>query len=423
MAELTLEKGMLGRIIVNPNMLVEALDNGLKEEYFLEKKNRDLFKKMINIYETEGIFDLSFLKLSLEEQIKLGEHSDQVIYIPSSVKALREEYRNYKLDTETWNIVNSEMSSEEKVKKLRDVTENLESFDNEKNITYAPKDLSDSWWKSLENKEIDGIWTSYKDLDEYFSLQAGNLITVGARPSMGKTAFGINLAYRNSVKHDVLYVNLEMTINEITNIILASMSSVPAWNISKKRVNEAESLRVAKYLETFEKLNLQVMDCTDNNFNKIVQDIKKLYEKYPFKLIVIDYLTLMQARGHANKNLEVEYMANRLKLLAKELGTCLVLLAQLNRSIETRGDRRPTMSDIRDSGGVEQASNIICMLYRDDYYTKEEKEISSLEILIRKNRGGRIGDVTLAFKKETQSIRNAEIQYKTDDREYSESEN
>ena len=201
------------------------------------------------------------------------------------------------------------------------------------------------------------------------------------------------------------------------------MSSVPAWNISKKRVNEAESLRVAKYLETYEKLNLQVMDCTDNNFNKIVQDIKKLYEKYPFKLIVIDYLTLMQARGHANKNLEVEYMANRLKLLAKELGTCIVLLAQLNRSIETRGDRRPTMSDIRDSGGVEQASNIICMLYRDDYYTKEEKEISSLEILIRKNRGGRIGDVTLAFKKETQSIRNAEIQYKTDDREYSESEN
>ena len=283
--------------------------------------------------------------------------------------------------------------------------------------------MSDSWWKSLENKEIDGIWTSYKDLDEYFSLQTGNLITVGARPSMGKTAFGINLAYRNSVKHDVLYVNLEMTINEITNIILASMSSVPAWNISKKRVNEAESLRVAKYLETFEKLNLQVMDCTDNNFNKIVQDIKKLYEKYPFKLIVIDYLTLMQARGHANKNLEVEYMANRLKLLAKELGTCIVLLAQLNRSIETRGDRRPTMSDIRDSGGVEQASNIICMLYRDDYYTKEEKEISSLEILIRKNRGGRIGDVTLAFKKETQSIRNAEIQYKTDDREYSESEN
>ena len=108
-------------------------------------------------------------------------------------------------------------------------------------------------------------------------------------------------------------------------------------------------------MEQFEKLNLSILDCSDTNFHTIIQGIKRVHEKNNLNLIVIDYLTLMQARGFSNKNLEVEYMANRLKALSKELNTCIVVLAQLSREVEKRADKRPILSDLRDSGGIEQA--------------------------------------------------------------------
>ena len=146
-----------------------------------------------------------------------------------------------------------------------------------------------------------------------------------------------------------------------------------------------------------------------------------MHEKKQFKLIVIDYLTLMHVKRYKDRNTEVEYMANRLKLLATELNTCIIILAQLNRQVEMRADKRPVLSDLRDSGGIEQASNIVMFLYRDDYYNEKEDEeykgYSSLEILIRKNRNGQTGNAVLAYNKKTQSIRNAVVQMKIGDEE------
>ena len=112
----------------------------------------------------------------------------------------------------------------------------------------------------------------------------------------------------------------------------------------------------------------------NTNFDVIMNEIKKIHEKNPFDLIVIDYLTLMHAKGHTSKNLEVEYMANKLKTLSKELDTCVVILAQLSRDVEKRADKRPIVSDLRDSGGIEQASNVVMFLYRDDYYNQSGDE-------------------------------------------------
>lgn len=408
MAELSKEKPILGKIIAIPGMMESAIENGLKAEYFLNKDNRSLFNQMLEIYNEHGIFERSFLKLDFEEQIKLSEYSDNVVYMPTAIKALKEEYKNLYLDKKINDVlVAEEKNNDEKRKEILSIIENMGDFEHEKNKVLTPKGLVSEWWKNIESKELDGIRTGYSDLDKYMTLEKASLITVGARPAMGKTAFGINLAYRNAIGHNVLYVNLEMSTNQITNRILSSMSKVELWKLTNKKINDEEAGKIANKLEAFEKLNLRLLDCTDNNFHVIVQEIKRIHEKSNLDLIVIDYLTLMQAKGFSNKNLEVEYMANKLKALSKELNTCIVVLAQLSREVDKRADKRPIQADLRDSGGIEQASNIVMFLYRDDYYSPNENSeaLSFLEIILRKNRNGDLGTVVLGYNRITQEIR------------------
>ena len=153
-------------------------------------------------------------------------------------------------------------------------------------------------------------------------------------------------------------------------------------------------------------MNLKILDIENPDFKRIVNQIRRLHQRKKFDVIVIDYLTLMQSYGHQNKNLEVEYMSNRLKLLAKELDTCIIILAQLNRGVEARTDKRPILSDLRDSGGIEQASNVVAFLHREDYYDKEKKNIvnSEVEFIVRKNRSGELGTVHLGFHLPTQRM-------------------
>lgn len=408
MAELSKEKPILGKIIAIPGMMESAIENGLKAEYFLNKDNRSLFNQMLEIYNEHGIFERSFLKLDFEEQIKLSEYSDNVVYMPTAIKALKEEYKNLYLDKKINDVlVAEEKNNDEKRKEILSIIENMGDFEHEKNKVLTPKGLVSEWWKNIESKELDGIRTGYSDLDKYMILEKASLITVGARPAIGKTAFGINLAYRNAIEHNVLYVNLEMSTNQITNRILSSMSKVELWKLTNKKINDEEAGKIVNKLEAFEKLNLSLLDCTDNNFHVIVQEIKRIHEKSNLDLIVIDYLTLMQAKGFSNKNLEVEYMANKLKALSKELNTCIVVLAQLSREVDKRADKRPIQADLRDSGGIEQASNIVMFLYRDDYYSPNENSeaLSFLEIILRKNRNGDLGTVVLGYNRITQEIR------------------
>ena len=417
MVELSNEKAILGKILVFPNMLENAMEHGLKEEYFLNMENRDIYRQILKIYYEHGVFERSFLKVSREKQIELGEESNGVVYMGSGVKALKEEYKNIYLDKKVNEVLESEdLNTDEKRKEIIAVVEKIGEFEAEKNKLLTPKSLLSEWWQDLEKKELDGILTGYSDLDKYIFLEKASLITIGARPAMGKTAFGLNLAYKNAEKHNVMYINLEMNTKQITNRILASMSGVSLKKLKDKTVDESEIKEVSRNLGRFEKLNLSILDCMNTNFDVIMNEIKKIHEKNPFDLIVIDYLTLMHAKGHTSKNLEVEYMANKLKTLSKELDTCVVILAQLSRDVEKRADKRPVVSDLRDSGGIEQASNIVMFLYRDDYYNQsgdENKEkLSILETIIRKNRDGDIGTVCLAYNRITQEIRTVKRQLK-----------
>ena len=418
MAELSIEKAILGKILSAPYTFESAVENGLKEQYFVNTENREIYKQMLKIYRENGVFEQSFLKVPREKLIELAEESNGVVHMNLGVKVLRDEYKNYYMDKKIQKVLETEdLSVDEKRKNIITIVERLGDFEEESNKLVTPRGLLSEWWTDLEKKELDGIYTGYSDLDKYVFLEKGSLITIGARPSMGKTAFGLNLAYKNAVKHNVLYVNIEMNTKQITNRILASMSGVLLKKIKKTKgevLTDEDIAAISRKLPMFEKLKLGILDCKNNNFEIIVQGIKKAHEKTPLALIVIDYLTLMQAKGYSNKNIEVEEMANRLKALAKELDTCIVVLAQLNRDVEKRPDKRPVLMDLRDSGGIEQASNVVMFLHREDYYKTptSEKKLSMMEVIIRKNRDGELGTVSLVFNKETQEIRTLQKQPK-----------
>ncbi|MCP1226519.1 DnaB-like helicase C-terminal domain-containing protein [Sebaldella sp. S0638] len=418
MAELSIEKAILGKILSAPYTFESAVENGLKEQYFVNNENREIYKQMLKIYTENGVFEQSFLKVPREKLIELAEESNGVVHMNLGVKVLRDEYKNYYMDKKIQKVLETEdLSVDEKRKNIITIVERLGDFEEESNKLVTPRGLLSEWWTDLEKKELDGIYTGYSDLDKYVFLEKGSLITIGARPSMGKTAFGLNLAYKNAVKHNVLYVNIEMNTKQITNRILASMSGVLLKKIKKTKgevLTDEDIAAISRKMSMFEKLKLGILDCKNNNFEIIVQGIKKAHEKTPLALIVIDYLTLMQAKGYSNKNIEVEEMANRLKALAKELDTCIVVLAQLNRDVEKRPDKRPVLMDLRDSGGIEQASNVVMFLHREDYYKtpNSEKKLSMMEVIIRKNRDGELGTVSLVFNKETQEIRTLQKQPK-----------
>ena len=234
MAELSIEKAILGKILSAPYTFESAVENGLKEQYFVNTENREIYKQMLKIYMENGVFEQSFLKVPREKLIELAEESNGVVHMNLGVKVLRDEYKNYYMDKKIQKVLETEdLSVDEKRKNIITIVERLGDFEEESNKLVTPRGLLSEWWTDLEKKELDGIYTGYSDLDKYVFLEKGSLITIGARPSMGKTAFGLNLAYKNAVKHNVLYVNIETNTKQITNRILASISGVLLKKIKK----------------------------------------------------------------------------------------------------------------------------------------------------------------------------------------------
>ena len=278
----------------------------------------------------------------------------------------------------------------------------------EENKVFGMKELSNIWYEDFED-EKSIIKTPYEDINRYFTFEPGSLVTVGARPAMGKTAFALNLALLTAKKHNVLYINLEMSNVQIMQRFLSIRTGIELNKIKNKRLGDEELTKINLVMEKLQDSKFRSMSCENNpDLNFIIRKIKREHEKENLKVIIVDYLTLMTASGFQSKNYEVEYMANRLKLLATELNCCIVVLAQLNRAVETRGaDKRPLLADLRDSGGIEQASNVVAFLHREDYYQKnvvKAKDFSEIEFIIRKNRSGELGTVRLGFDKKIQRI-------------------
>lgn len=400
----TLEYQIIGRLLTFPQEMQEALDIGLKKINFSDKDLGKLYEEMADIFLEKGSFDIAELNWEIDSLLDMIDNHEIVVISTAVQKLISISKENF-LTKETEKILMSSENLDKKLEKILKVIEKVENSGDSKNREYDIKDLINEWYQELGKKE-NIINFPFSEINEIFNLEKGSLVTVGARPSMGKTAFGLNVAYRVAKEKPALYINLEMSRKQIINRLAAINSGVEYRKVERKTGSDEEITRINMAMSYLNDMNLKILDIENPDFKRIVNQIRRLHQRKKFDVIVIDYLTLMQSYGHQNKNLEVEYMSNRLKLLAKELDTCIIILAQLNRGVEARTDKRPILSDLRDSGGIEQASNVVAFLHREDYYDKEKKNIvnSEVEFIVRKNRSGELGTVHLGFHLPTQRM-------------------
>ena len=279
--------------------------------------------------------------------------------------------------------------------------------------------------KEMGNKYLIGETTGFYNLDKKTTgFNSGDLIILAARPAMGKTALVLNMGLKNvEAGKGVVIFSLEMPAEQLMLRMLSAKTSIPLQNLRKGDMDDSQWSTLSKAFDDLNSKKLFVDDGGSLNINQLRARVRKLAQNQDnnISMIIIDYLQLMQGTGGKDRHLEVSEISRGLKMLAREMGIPIIALSQLNRGLENRPDKRPMLSDLRESGSIEQDADIIMFVYRDDVYkerdeARKEKEakdkgeeykstfinkpVEEAEIIIGKQRAGPIGTVKLDFQKE-----------------------
>lgn len=253
---------------------------------------------------------------------------------------------------------------------------------------------------SMSQGQLTGVTTGLIDLDRQLSgLQNSDLILLAARPAMGKTSLALNIAYKASVKHHVAVFSLEMSKMQLTQRLLSALSNINLSELVSGKITEWTNLGQAAQL--LAETNMHVDDTSSISLNELRSKCRKLKARGELDLVIIDYLQLMTTNSRSeNRQQEISTISRGLKGLAKELNCPILALSQLSRAPDQRPNHRPVMSDLRESGAIEQDADVVLMLYRDDYYDPETDKPNIAEIIVAKHRNGPTGTVDTLFDKE-----------------------
>lgn len=421
---LEIEEAILGLILSNEKLSdsISQIFLFLDFDYFSNKPNQEMFK-MFSHFEKNKIyeFDMTIIKKYINEN-----NLSKVITIPYINKLISN--AGYLSQLNYYQNAINENHSKEKIKKsLKDVLKNIDDIESKKVIESVRNDLSKIEERKFNTdfisgaevakkvisdalsgkKEIIGLKTGFLKLDSITTgLQNGDLIILAARPSVGKTAFALNLAMNVIVRNkSVAFFSLEMPAEQLMQRMISSLSYVNNYKFKEptKLIKEEKE----KILAAFEKIKdkkLFIDDSGSIKLDEIIWKSRKLKEKEQLDLIIIDYMQLIptDSWGGGNRQQEVSKISRSLKQLARELDVPIIALSQLNRRVEERESKKPMMSDLRESGSIEQDADIIAFLYREDYYNKnhanEETSKDHLtELNIAKHRNGTIGVIQFTF--------------------------
>lgn len=320
-------------------------------------------------------------------------------------------YENYVI--ESWKIREAKRLKETEISSLKDIyslKEKLaeleeETADEEYNHKLALIELHNAI--EAQKEGLSGYDTGYNDLNAYLDgFQEGNLIVIAARPSVGKTAFMLNLSEKHSSKGGISIIHsLEMSKEELLKRKLSSVGNIDGHKMRNPKTyfNDDDWTRYSNALAVLGDMNLHIYDKSGQTISYIRSKVRRLRRKYPDEqiLVMIDYLQLIRTeKRYESKNIEIGEITRSLKELAKDEKVPIILLSQLSRAVTTRQDKRPMMSDIRDSGSVEQDADVIMFLHRDDYYNKESDKQNIIEVIIAKQRNGAVGTIEMLYLKE-----------------------
>ncbi len=421
------EQSVLGAILLADTTLYGlVITEGLKPEHFYREQHAAIYAAMLDLYQESREIDV----LTVTEQLRQGGRLDQVGG-PAMVDALAgaapaagnvREYARIvqsnallrRLLTTTQqiqaNVWNHEAPARELVEWAeRDILE-VGHDDRQKDFRAVGDVLQDEVDKlhrlSIEQTALTGTPSGFKDLDEITGgFQPGNLIILAARPSMGKSALVTNIAENAALEHGkpVALFSLEMSEAELAQRFVASQARIRGEELRKGRVAENRWPKILQACQRLSDAPLYVDDSSDIGILELRAKARRLHQQSEngLGLIILDYLQLMRADSRIENRVEaVGQMSRGLKILARELEVPVIALSQLSRAVESRTDKRPILSDLRESGNIEQDADLVMFIYRDEYYDRESEREGEADIIISKHRNGALGDVVLTFQKE-----------------------
>lgn len=418
--ELALENEIcfLGSILIDPSLLEESC---LKAEHFISSQHKALFETMLFLKkENEEISILSIAQLGESTLLKFGgvTYLSKLIDSVPSTHAFKS-YEKSILDFHTIqtaiNLTKAFLDSTKETHRIQYFNEYLHKINNlEAETVTNPMSFKDKLLirtnQHMESnaKGLSGTNTGFLNLNQVTDgWQPGDLIILGARPSMGKTALALNSALNGCKKEDVkvTFFSIEMTEGAIIDRLIAAEAGINLMKLRNinKHLTDIEFQKYQAAVGRLESLDIDIRE-KENNAPSMRAVVRRNIKNNPEKkhVVMIDFLTLMRSvESNANRHLEVEEIVLDLKQMAKDFNIPVIVLAQLSRSLEARQDKRPMLSDLRESGAIEQTADMVIFLYRDDYYNPNSELRNITELLIAKNRNGRVGTLKMRFQKET----------------------
>ena len=430
--DLLAEQAVLGSIFLDPDKIHIASEYLTKDSFF-KLSHGMLFNIMQDLSDKGDPIDPVSVKSALDsigqfEQIggmpflaSLINAVTTSAHIEHYSKVVAEKSMARKIIEDLSHSISSVYDGQKDLNEILSQTEqNLSTISNEQKKGFrAIIDVIDSTQSILDERsqkvgDVTGTSTGFTDFDQITTgLHEDNLIIIAARPAMGKTAFALNIAQNVAKNSDkaVAIFSLEMGAESLVERMLSAEGLIPSYHVRTGNLSESEWRRMISAQERLARGKIFIDDTAGIRISEIRSKAKRLaQENGGLGLIVIDYLQLIEGRGRENRQQEVSEISRQLKIIAKELKVPVIALSQLSRGVDQRNDKRPILSDLRESGSIEQDADIVAFLYREAYYKRDEQEEPDnvTELILEKNRHGSLGTVQLYFLKEYAKFANKE---------------
>jgi replicative DNA helicase len=420
------EQAVLGAILLEAE-IIELVREHLEGNEFYSKSHEKIFRCMSALYESEIPIDLVMLVSRLQDNEELDDIGG-VMYLDELAKSVptaanilhyvglvQEKHKLRQLIKANMELCQEAATSGNPDLLITKMQTKADYFSDQAapSKEFSPigdvlVESFDEIEKSFMNKDlfggITGVPTGFDELDRMTSgFQSSDLIIVAARPSVGKTAFALNIATNaaKKIENTVAVFSLEMSKTQLGKRMISAESNVDAGRIKTGFLQGDDWEKLSMAIGTLSETKIFIDDSAALTAIDIRAKCRRLKKEHGLGLIVIDYLQLISGRGKRgeNRQQEVSEISRTLKQIARELEVPVIALSQLSRGVEQRQDKRPMMSDLRESGAIEQDADIVAFLYRDDYYDKESEKKNIIEIIISKQRNGPVGTVELVFLK------------------------
>ena len=424
------EASLLGAVLIDTDALVKIADVISAEDFF-DERHKQIYLAISQLYDKRSAIDV----LTLADQLKANGYLDHVggaaylteltNYVPTTAHV--EQYADIvaqKALRRRLIAASKEIAdfSYDETKSLKELVESAEtrlfevSNQNVKQTVTSIETIMADSFERLDELHKDkgrlrGIPTGYADMDDMLAgLQRSDLFILAARPAMGKTAFVLNLAHNVALyaKEPVLIFSLEMGKEQLVDRLLAMESGVDSWALRTGNLNDADFEKLGQAMGELSEAKILIDDTPGLTVSDLRTKARRENHQQQLGLIIVDYLQLMSGGNRFaksdNRVQEITEISRGLKQAARELNVPLIALSQLSRSVESRSPQIPQLSDLRESGSIEQDADIVAFLYREDYYNPESERQNVLDILVKKHRAGPVGGISLYFDRERQKI-------------------